>query len=373
MEQQKITSINKISTIRRIPRLGKIRLGVKRITSDGKEYPHEVDYFVVPSEVAAVYGDKPKELPVMLPVDDVSVVFPHAYTWYGDSAGLKCKGNGIIAYRQKASCTGDCNHHDESPWHERKCPCKLLTTAENRGECSLRGHLMVLLPEVNLGGVYQIDTGSYASTIAINSGIDYVKSLIKVATGVERIALIPLTLERVETKITVGSLIRTHYPLRLTCNMTIKELADMRHDVRWISAGKNTINLSLPEPEEINPIFDTGTKIEYIEDDSTLQSTAPVAEGKKSLNTKVSELLFTSPEDKQHEADQPDIPSNQELLTPAQKRLIRARINTKANAEQLTRDFADYWGFTISTIPKNKVNDVLQWIDLHGEIVNTPF
>ena len=50
------------SEITRMPRLGKIRLGVKK-TSDktGAEYPSAVDYFVCPDEVKSVYGEQPKE------------------------------------------------------------------------------------------------------------------------------------------------------------------------------------------------------------------------------------------------------------------------------------------------------------------------
>ena len=54
------TKIKGLSDKRRLPRLGKIRLGVKAISQkSGKEYPKETDYFVCPPEVQAVYGEKP--------------------------------------------------------------------------------------------------------------------------------------------------------------------------------------------------------------------------------------------------------------------------------------------------------------------------
>lgn len=81
-----------------LPRLGKIRLGIMKETEQGKKYPAETEYFVVPSEVADIYGDEPTEIPVMFPVDDDEMIFPHYYKWFQGS-GLKCKGDGLTAYR----------------------------------------------------------------------------------------------------------------------------------------------------------------------------------------------------------------------------------------------------------------------------------
>lgn len=41
--------IKGLSNVRRLPRLGKIRLGVKRQKEGGKVYPVEVDHFIPPS------------------------------------------------------------------------------------------------------------------------------------------------------------------------------------------------------------------------------------------------------------------------------------------------------------------------------------
>ena len=40
--------IKELSDVRRLPRLGKIHLGVKAKNEKGVEYPKAVDYFVVP-------------------------------------------------------------------------------------------------------------------------------------------------------------------------------------------------------------------------------------------------------------------------------------------------------------------------------------
>jgi len=56
--RQKFTRIKGLSSIRRLPRLGKIRLGIKKVTAKGKEYPSETDYFVCPAEVCRVLRTK---------------------------------------------------------------------------------------------------------------------------------------------------------------------------------------------------------------------------------------------------------------------------------------------------------------------------
>jgi len=96
---QRVTTIKGLSDKRRLPRLGIIRLGIKKKSAKGVEYPAEVDYFVVPPEVQKLYGEKPKELDVMIPLNEIEAVFPCAYKHYGSSKGLKCSGDGEKAWR----------------------------------------------------------------------------------------------------------------------------------------------------------------------------------------------------------------------------------------------------------------------------------
>lgn len=89
--------IKGLSERRRLPRLGKIHLGVKKTKKSGNrqvEYPSETDYFVVPPEVAAGFGEKPKALKIMFPVENAEVFFQQWYKMYGSAAALKCKGDG---------------------------------------------------------------------------------------------------------------------------------------------------------------------------------------------------------------------------------------------------------------------------------------
>lgn len=175
--------IKGLSDKRRLPRLGKIRLGMLKTSANGKTYPSEVSHFVVPPEVAKVYGETPTELDIMFPVEDEGTFFPQAYKLYGSSQNLKCKGDGETATKLDPE-TGELT--------EVPCPCEL---ADTKGGCGPKGCLMVLLPKVSLGGVYQIDTGSMANMITINSYVDYLRCLIG------QVAMVPLKLRRIEQKL----------------------------------------------------------------------------------------------------------------------------------------------------------------------------
>lgn len=181
-------AIKGISEVRRLPRLGKIRLGIRQQSGKGREYPKAVDYFVVrpdrcTSEMAArafhkEYGDKPRELDIMFPTDNKEQFFPQWYRRYGKGTGLICKGDGELAVEldretgemKEIPCTPDC------PWLEKK-------------HCRPVGTLLFLLYKVPGLGAWQIDTSSYHSIVNLNSAIDFVRTL----TG-GRIAMIPLKL-----------------------------------------------------------------------------------------------------------------------------------------------------------------------------------
>jgi len=173
--------IKNLSNIRRLPRLGKIHLGIKVKNEKRVEYPKEVSYFVVPEKVQEVYGEKPTELKIMFPVENKDVFFQQWYKSYGFNL-LKCKGDGEIAL------TWD---EDKGGMKEIPCPCEKLES----GTCRRIGILQFLLPDVKGAGVWQISTSSRNSIIDINSSVDYIRSICG------RVRMIPLVLKRVETKI----------------------------------------------------------------------------------------------------------------------------------------------------------------------------
>ena len=244
-----VTTVKGISEKRRMPRRDKIRLGIKVKSGKGKEYPKEVDYFVCPEEVQKEFGEKPKRLEIMFPVNDREQVFPQAYTWYGKSKGVLCKGNGEEAYR-----------YDEKAgvFVPRECPCELLE--QEKGGCSLRGHLMFMIPRVNMGWVYQMDTSSYHSIVDINSGIEYIEELVGLATGTKRFALVPLIIERIPRKTGGGDtgVLQTHYTISLFAELSEDKLNQIGNRI----ASTHASNIALPLPEDINPEHDNQPAIE---------------------------------------------------------------------------------------------------------------
>jgi len=237
--KRKFVSITGLSDIRRIPRLGRIRLGhINHNTQTEKNYPLEDPFFHVPAEVAKVYGDQPTELDIMFPVNDRSVVFPQAYEYYGSARRLLCKGDGTEAIRwdaQKLSMV------------PTVCPCDLLGNG-----CKQRAHLQVLLPRVKSTGMYQIDTSSENSIIAINSYLDMLAPLDHPEHGIlGYFAMVPLKLRRVERDIYPNGIHRKTYPLELELDATEEEIESLRARKDDILAKTRRWIVSLPE--ELNP------------------------------------------------------------------------------------------------------------------------
>lgn len=267
-----ITRVKGVSDKRRLPRLAKIRLGFK-LLKNGKEFPAESPFFLLPPEIARVYGGKvsvdrakemgvtradvlkfvadnthrlAEEIDIMLPLNDIAAVFPQSYKWYGSSRGVRCVGDGEKAMRYDDTAKA---------MVERTCPCEQLRTETNvRGECTLRAHLMCLVPKVSMGGIYQIDMGSYNSIIDINSGIDYVSALIG------RFALVPLKLRRVPTQTHHDGRTQTHYTCQIIFDVSINELNVLRQDSQRIISHSAYM---LPAPDDTNPAVDPELEVVY--------------------------------------------------------------------------------------------------------------
>ena len=239
-ERMKFTRIKgDYSEVRRLPRLGKIRLGLKARNQAGKEYPTETEHFVCPDEVMAVYGETPTELDVMLPSDDPESVFVQKYAMYGAGAGLKCHGNGEQAERY---------NEQTRAWEPMACPCpNLKSDANPRGACTAQSHLMVMLPKVSMGGCYQITTRSFHATVGINSSLDLIRAL------AGRIALVPLKLRRVPTTTQKDGKKATHYILNLILDASLPQIADLRQNPEHLLIPAR---YQIEGPVDINPASD---------------------------------------------------------------------------------------------------------------------
>ena len=188
-----MSPIKGISEIRRMPRLGKIRLGIKKISDRTQNpYPVATDYFVAPDEIKEYVGEKPKRLNIMFPVEDPREFTSQWLRCYSFSQGLVCKGDGMMCRRKVDIDTGAIADHTtvEWEWHDG-LTCDPDTCPEYSGEkpqCRRVMNLLFLMPDVPGFGVWQLDTSSFYSIVNINSCLDLIKRLCG------RISFIPLSL-----------------------------------------------------------------------------------------------------------------------------------------------------------------------------------
>ncbi len=269
-------AIKGLSEIRRLPRLGKIRLGIKKKTAKGVEYPAEVDYFILdpqtPSELenqkildefTKLYGENPKSIKIMFPVANPEVYFPQFYKRYGSSTSLKCKGDGIEAscgteeFAQGLIRIGT----DELGLPKVKCKGKECIYYKKK-ECTEVGVLQILLPELPGAGVWQITTGSFHSIVNLNSCIDYI------ATVCGRAHMIPLSLERRPQEITHEGKKTKHYILHI--NMDFK-LADLQR-FAMIEPTKMLLELPAPETEKEDILYGENAPIDITLERKTMKS-----------------------------------------------------------------------------------------------------
>lgn len=80
--------------------VGKIKIGEKKVSANGKEYPSALDYFRVdaPGQYAKLfhdaYGEKPKKIEIIFISDDPAHSCNVQYELRGKSGGLFAKGDG---------------------------------------------------------------------------------------------------------------------------------------------------------------------------------------------------------------------------------------------------------------------------------------
>lgn len=251
------TEIKGLSDIRRLPRVGKIHLGIRTKNQKGAEYPKETDYFVVPPEVEAVVGVKPKKIRIMIPSEDRAVYFPNAYKCYGSAASLVCIGDGETAMRDEKKVEktdtvveGGCKERGRvevacaSPDKDCASPCAF---GVEHG-CRRTGLFRFLIPDVTMGGVYQIDTGSFYSIVDLNSSIDFVQAQMQALTGRPQIAGVPLILKRVPTETKYNGKKAVHYCLQLEFAYTYDELRKL--SARLMQAPTQKVMIDAPTIEQ---------------------------------------------------------------------------------------------------------------------------
>lgn len=315
--RRKYTTIKGISTIRRLTWKGKIRLGIKvKYGEDAKGNPlyrpKETDYFVCPKEVKAFYGEEPKRLSIMFPLNDMESIFPQAYKFYGKSKGLKCSGDGVDATFV----------NDKGEMENRKCPCENLKPYDPKtktGGCSKRGTLLFFIPAISLGAVYAMDFSSFHSIVDVQSGIALAQEMLK-----GRIAMVPFTISRVQKETHNEGKKQIHWTLQ--CELALKD----PEEIKRIREGENIFRgqgktYEIEErKEDISPAYDSKEDGAVIEEETEEEIKAREEEVVKKQETLQKEYEETKAREeelkKQIEAGKSSIRTPAEIKKVAEKK-----------------------------------------------------
>ena len=269
-------AIKGISDVKILHRLGKIRTGIKQVSAKGTEYPEEVPYFVLnPVEevldkngavvgvkenehikaLIEMFGEKPVELNVMFPVDDLTLVAdPWMKWWAGDvkkkKATLQCKGDGEYAfYKGKehvSGLDGDIPAYKRAEGYNRICNRELCPQAQS-GKCKPNMNLMFVIPEYSMYGVFQIDTTSAQAMTAILSSIDIARNALRLE-GINSIAGVPLRLYRERTPNQYNNV---NYIMKLEVN-----IGNLKRQKELLLTGKPSYLAIGMENYTVEPLLD---------------------------------------------------------------------------------------------------------------------
>ena len=222
-----MSPIKDLSDSVRLPRIGKIRLGTR---DPERGFPRKSDHFILPldhsdyKKMVELYGETPKELRILIPVEEDEVWCTQYYRAYNLTYGLICKGDGETAMRMVDVKTGqlpDAKKPSTVALREQPCPGPDCPDYQAK-KCHEVMNLRFILPEVPGLGVWQIDTGSKNSILNINS----CAKVIKRAFG--RVSMIPLklTFEPIQVNNPETDKKQTVYVLNLRTDVTLAQLAD---------------------------------------------------------------------------------------------------------------------------------------------------
>ena len=237
----------------RMPRAGKIHLGVKTKNLRGTEYPKAVDYFVVrpgetTSEAASeafkkVYGEKPKTIDIVFPTEEMERICSIYYKCYSgrkNGGMLMCKGSQGSATRVMK----------DGQMKEVSCPepenC-IYAGEEGKKKCRRITSLQFMMPEVQELGVWQIDTSSFYGAQDIVSMIAF----IKMVAG--SIRFLPLKLSVEPKQINHEGKLTTIYHLKLTSDKGPNELKAIAAEIRRIEKEEGIQNCEVPTITQDKP------------------------------------------------------------------------------------------------------------------------
>jgi len=247
-------------------------MGEKTPNASGKgEHPVACDHFVCPPEVQSVFGEKPRSLRIVIPVEDDEKWCPQYYRLWSMTQGKVCQGDGAKARRKIDAVTGKLANHTTTKieWREQLCLGRDCPDYGPKG-CGEQMNLQFLLPEVNGAGTWQIDTGSINSIRNINSAASFLRQIYG------HIDLIPLVLSMEQTEVNNpdDGKKKTVWVLKLGTTETIYDIAKNALDFTNRLKITGTTRLKIADPDESKP--DNTIEGEYVNvDTGEIVDTAP--------------------------------------------------------------------------------------------------
>lgn len=115
-----------------------------------KTFPYTTSYFIVPPEVASVYGDKPVEITVIPAYNDLERTFHASFKKVNFSGKVVCRGDGKTARRL-----------DDNSGEEKtiKCDGEYCEDFANK-KCRYYGSFVFFIPDVDVLNAYRFVTHS---------------------------------------------------------------------------------------------------------------------------------------------------------------------------------------------------------------------
>ena len=323
--------IKGLSETRRLPRLGKIHLGIKKtkeVNGREVEYPSAVDYFVFPEdnplydELTKVFEEKPKELRILIPLDDEERWASQYYRCYSKTRGLICKGDGETALRMVDMKTGALADRDSTEVVMKEVTCQGRDCPDYEQQCREVMNLQFLLPEVPGLGVWQIDTSSINGIRNINSAAELVKRIYG------RVSMIPLllTLEPQEVQDSEGRK-RTVNILNLRTNRTLIEMMETVAKPTLEMLAAEEVELPVPDDEVPEMVIPQAQ-----EEKVTSEAAAEAA--KEEAKTKRKTTKVEPPQADKEEKPTPDDPE----ATQDEKSGIVQALRAQGKSDELIRD-----------------------------------
>jgi hypothetical protein len=284
-----MSPIKNLSDVVRMPRLGKIRLGIKVEEPNKSPYPKATDYFVCPKKVQEVYGEEPKELDIMFPVEDPAQFAQQWLRRYSRTQGLTCIGDAQTCRQKTDTKTGAMVNRDSRDWVWKEgLTCNPQDCPEyTKKFCRRIMNLQFLLPEVEGLGVWQVDSTSFYSIVNINSMVEMLKGMIG------RCSMIPLKLVLGPVEVTPpGGTKKTVFVMHISTDVKIAELAKLAQ----LPTSRALVIVPEPETEQAPAdLYPEGMPEEPEEDIDPFPDESPPAVDREALRKEITQLLSQGP------------------------------------------------------------------------------